>query len=113
MYWLQNSSNIANYIEVKENVKPVVTPVSKVPHLWKPKLEKELKKVVALDFIEPIKKPTDWVNGLVIAEKPNRKLRICLDPSPLNNAIKHEHLHSFYYQGNLFRKCLVFALSQN
>ena len=90
--------NTTNYIEVKKNVKPVVTTLSKVPHLLKPKLEKELKKVVVLDIIEPIKKPTDWVNGLVIVEKPNRKLRICLDPRPLNNAIKKEHLHSFYHQ---------------
>ena len=46
-----------------------------------------------LDITEPIKKPTDWVNGLVIVKKPNGKLRICLDPRPCNNAIKREHLH--------------------
>ena len=40
-----------------------------------------------------LEKPTDWVNRLVIVEKPNGKLRICLDPQPLNNAIKREHLH--------------------
>ena len=35
--------NATHYIEVKDNVKPVVTPVHKVPHaLNKPKLEKEL-----------------------------------------------------------------------
>ena len=47
--------------------------------------------MVDLDIIEPIEKPTDWVNGLVIVEKPNGKLRICLDPRPLKNAIKREH----------------------
>ena len=83
-----------HHIEVKDNVKPVVTPVRKVSHALKPKLEKELKQIVDLeDIIEPIEKPTDWVNGLVIVEKPNGKLRICLDPRPLNKAIKYEHLH--------------------
>ena len=48
--------------------------------------------MVDLDIIEPIKKSTNFVNGLVIVEKPNRKLRICLDLRPLNNAIKREHL---------------------
>ena len=72
--------NITHHIEVKDNVKPVVTPVRKVPHALKPKLEKELKRMVDLDIIEPIKKPTDWANGLLIVEKPNGKLRICLDP---------------------------------
>ena len=65
---------------MKDNVKPVVTPVRKVSHALKTKLEKELKQMVDLeDIIEPIEKPTDWVNGLVIVEKPNGKLRICLD----------------------------------
>ena len=59
----------------------------------KPKLEKELKCIVDLDITEPVLKPTDWVNGLVVVEKPNQKLRVCLDPRPLNKAIKREHLH--------------------
>ena len=71
--------NITHHIEVKDNVKPVVTHVRKVPHTLKPKLEKELKRMVDLDIIKPIKKPTEWVNSLVIAEKPNGKLRICLN----------------------------------
>ena len=68
--------NTTHHIEVKDNVKPVVIPVRKVPHALKPKLEKELKGMVDLDIIEPIKKPTDWINGLVITEKPIGKLRI-------------------------------------
>lgn len=38
----------------------------KVPHALKPKLEKDLKRMVDLDTIEQIEKPSDWVNGLVI-----------------------------------------------
>ena len=62
-----------NTTKVKDSVKPVVT-----------KLEKELKRIVDLGFIELIKRPTDWVN---------EKLCICLDPRPLNKAIKCEHCH--------------------
>ena len=50
--------------------------------------------MVDLDIIEPIEKPTYWVNGLVIVEEPNGKLRICLDPRPLNNATKREEIFS-------------------
>ena len=64
----------SSHIEVKDNVKPVVTPVCKVPHALKPK--KELDQMIDLDIIEPIKKPTDWVNGLLIVEKPNGKFHI-------------------------------------
>ena len=85
--------NTTHHIEVKGNVNPVVTPVRKIPHALKPKLEKGLKRMVDLDIIEPNEKPTDWVNGFVIVEKPNEKLCICLDPRPLYTAIKREHFH--------------------
>ena len=38
--------NATHHIEIKDNVKPVVIPVRKVPHVLKPKLEKELKQMV-------------------------------------------------------------------
>ena len=44
-----------------------------------------------LDIIEPVNEPTDWVNPLIIVEKPNVKLRICLDLRHLNRVIKRQH----------------------
>ena len=86
--------NKAHHIEIKENFAPVFTPVRRIPHSLKPKVEKELKRMVDLDRTEPVDEPTDWVNGLVPVEKPNEKLRICLfDPRLLNQAIKREDLH--------------------
>ena len=35
------------------------------------------------------RQPTDWVNNLVIMEKKNGSLRLCLDPRDLNKAAKH------------------------
>ena len=77
MLWLfwRNTLNTAHHIEVKDNVKPVVNPVRKFLHALKPILEKELKQMIDLDTIEPVKKPTDWVNGLVIVEKPKSKVK--------------------------------------
>ena len=72
--------NKTHHIEIKENLTSVVTPVRRIPHSLKPKVEKELKRMIDLDIIEPVDEPTDWVNGLVIIEKPNRKLGICIDP---------------------------------
>ncbi|PIK55635.1 hypothetical protein BSL78_07444 [Apostichopus japonicus] len=43
------------------------------------------------NIIEKVESPTDWVNSLVIVEKSNGRLRICLDPRDLNKAIKREH----------------------
>ena len=80
-------------MEVKDNIKPVVAPVRKVPHALKPRLEKELKRMVHLDIIERTKKLTDWVNGLIVVKKSNGKLLIFLDPRPFNNTIKCKHHH--------------------
>ena len=82
-----------HHIEIKENFTPVVTPVRRIPHSLKPKVEKELKHMVDLDIIEPVDEPTHCVNGLVIVEKPSGKLRIYLDPPPLSQAIKREYIH--------------------
>ena len=63
--------NTTHHIKVENNVKPEDTHVRKDRHALKLKLEKELKRMVNLDIIEPIEKPIDWVNGLVIVEKSN------------------------------------------
>ena len=35
--------------------------------------------------------PTESVSQLAVVHKPNGKLRICIDPQPLNAALKREH----------------------
>ena len=47
----------------------------------------ELDKMLKLGIIVPVNEPTERVNQLVVTEKPNGKLRICLDPRDLNKEI--------------------------
>ena len=44
-----------------------------------------------MKIIKAVNEPTDWVNNLVLVEKPDGSLRICIDPKELNKAIKHPH----------------------
>ena len=45
-----------------------------------------------MKVIKKVEEPTDWVNAMVVVEKPHtKKLRICLDPRQLNKAILREH----------------------
>ena len=39
------------------------------------------------DIITKVEEPVDWVSNLVIVEKANNTLRLCLDPPDLNQAI--------------------------
>ena len=38
-----------------------------------------------------VDEPSDWVHNLVIVEKKNRNLCLCLDPRQLNQVVKREH----------------------
>ena len=67
--------------------------------------EEEIKSLVKLTILEEVKDHTDWVNSYVMVEKdtgshhsPNhtikKKLRICLDPRDLNEALEREPYHT-------------------
>ena len=43
------------------------------------------------NIIEPVDEPTEWVNSLVVIEKPKRSIRLCIDPHDLNRAVQLEH----------------------
>ena len=79
------------HMTLKNDVSPVVVPPRKVPFALKDRLKKELDRMENMGIIEKVEKSTDWVNALVLVEKPNGKLRVCLDPRPLNQAIKRHH----------------------
>ena len=44
-----------------------------------------------LNIVEPVRELMEWVNPLIIVEKPNGKFRICLGPKHLNLAISCQH----------------------
>jgi len=41
--------------------------------------------------ITKVEAPTDWISHLQPVRKPNGKIRICIDPQNLNQAIKRNH----------------------
>lgn len=77
-------------ITLKKECVPVVRPPRRIPNAIKERLKTTLESLEESGVIQKIDKPTDWVNNLVIAEKKNGNLRICLDPKFLNQAIKRE-----------------------
>jgi len=83
--------NYTYHITLDPKVSPVVHAPRKVPIELKDKLQAELREMESQDIIAKVTQPTDWVNSLVIREKENGRLRLCLDPKDLNKAIKREH----------------------
>ena len=75
-------------IYLRPNATPVVHPPRRVPVALRDKLKAELDRMERDQEISKVNEPTDWVNSLVIVEKPNGSLHVCLDPKDLNDAIK-------------------------
>lgn len=71
---------------LKENAKPFVSSCRRVPETVKPLLKQTLDDLVNRDIISKVEVP-EWLNNIVIVEKPNKTVRICLDPLHLNNSI--------------------------
>ena len=44
-----------------------------------------------MEIITKVDDPTNWISSLVVATKRNGKVRLCIDPKPLNNALKRNH----------------------
>ncbi len=83
------------HLHLKENAIPVVNPPRRIPEALKSRLKSELDKMVKDRIISKVTEPTDWVNSIVVVEKPKTgKLRVCLDPKALNEAIRRPHYPS-------------------
>ncbi|XP_021340552.1 uncharacterized protein K02A2.6-like [Mizuhopecten yessoensis] len=79
------------HIELDPSVQPVIHPPRKIPFSLQSRLQETLRKLEADDIIAAVDKPTEWVNSIVLVEKKNGSLRVCLDPRDLNTAIKRQH----------------------
>ena len=68
-----------------EGASPVIRSARTLPESCKDAVKAELQRLVV-----PVDKPPDWVSQMSVAEKKSG-IRICIDPRPLNKALKREH----------------------
>ena len=91
--------------QLKPSAKPTRHAPRKVPLHLQEAFHKEIRNLEALGILEETKDVTEWVNSFVFVEKKlpinssnchspghsvKKKLRICLDPRDLNEALKRE-----------------------
>ncbi|MES9973307.1 MAG: reverse transcriptase domain-containing protein, partial [Candidatus Thiodiazotropha sp.] len=69
---------------------PVALPARRVPFALRERLQAELERLCKLDVLKKVEKPTDWVSQIAVVTKKNGELRICIDPKPLNEALRRE-----------------------
>lgn len=78
------------HLEVESNAVPVIIPPRRIPTALKEKFKEELTKLVDEKIISPVDQPTPWVSSVVVTTKKSGALRVCVDPRPLNKALKRE-----------------------
>lgn len=78
-------------IKLKPNAEPKVFPPRRIPLSLHDNLKKTLDGIEKQGIVSKVSEPTEWVQNLVIVEKPNGNLRLCLDPREMNKNIMREH----------------------
>lgn len=78
-------------LEVDPDVKPKTLPCRKIPLAIKDDVKKELDMLVQRGILVPVTEPTKWVSQMAVVHKRNGKLRLCIDPQALNQALMREH----------------------
>lgn len=78
-------------ITLEDNAVPKICAARKVPFALKEKVRSKLNEMEQMGIIEKVSVPTNWVHPIVVANKPNGDIRICMDPRSLNQYIKREH----------------------
>ena len=79
-------------LEVDKSFAPSIMPPRRVPLSQKERLKQELTRLERANVIKREEEPTDWVSSLVVTEKPNGKLRVCIDPQRINTALKRSQI---------------------
>ena len=93
-----------HHIVIDYSVPPTVNPPRRIPIALKEKVNNELQQMLKTNIIAPIEELTDWVYSMIVVEKPNGNLKICIDPRNLNKAILSDHIMQFQRQKKFCRK---------
>lgn len=80
-----------HHITIDKSISPKIHPIRRVPLALHERLRNKLSDLEKRGVIRKVTKPTDWLNPLVIIEKPNGDLRLCIDSRDINKAIRREH----------------------
>jgi hypothetical protein len=76
---------------INPEVRPRVLPCRRIPFAIQDDVKRDIEKLVDRGILIPVDKPSEWVSQMAVARKSNGKLRICIDPQPLNGALQRQH----------------------
>ena len=78
------------HFQVDEAAIPSVSASGRIPLAMKTRVKEELERLESQSILAKVEEPTSWCSRMVVATRKSGKLRICIDPRPLNKALKRE-----------------------
>lgn len=80
------------HITMEREVEPFTQTVPRrVAAARRAPLRDELERMLRMDVIERVERPTEWCSPCIVVPKPNGKIRVCIDFTKLNKAVKREY----------------------
>ena len=80
-------------LRIDENAQPKVFPCRKIPVAIEGSVKEKLDRLVEKGV---------WVSQMAVVHKPSCKLRICIDPQPLNATLNYQYL-TIYFPSSIFQ----------
>ena len=78
-------------LSIHKEVRSRILPTRRIPVAMRSLFQKELGRLLDLGVIAKVDGPSDWVSQIAIVIKKSGDLCICIDPKPLNEALRREH----------------------
>lgn len=75
---------------VSPTERPIAKPPRRIPAKIVDRVKQKIDELEATGIVERVDEPAQWVHNLVVVEKPDGSVRLCLDPRELNNALLDE-----------------------
>jgi hypothetical protein len=79
------------HLDIDPSVRPVQMPLRRLPEPIKEKVRLELEQMCRDGVIEPVHEPSAWISALLVVTRTDGRIRLCLDPKPLNKALLRSH----------------------
>ena len=77
-------------ITLSDEAKPVIQQPRHIAYALRPKLKVTLERLTRDGMVADVDCPTESVSNLVVVEKKDKSLHLCLDPKPLNAVIMRQ-----------------------
>ncbi|KAK9711483.1 RNase H-like domain found in reverse transcriptase [Popillia japonica] len=79
-------------IKLKEGAIPSISRCRKIPLALHKTVKEALIKLEKEKIVSKVEEATDWLNAMVVTEKKDGTVRLCMDPRPLNKYIVRQRL---------------------